>query len=173
SFVATETALAREDIKNAENTVKAPSIAPATDDTLAREDIKNAGNTVKAPSILPATEDTLAKEEIGNAENTVKAPSISPATEDTLAKENIKNAENTVETPNLSPAVTDGLRALLSENISLFNEIAKKNNMLPSAFADKINEELFDMIGDSVIENDGFEIRLSEFYREDVEDIVN
>lgn len=110
-------------------------------------------------------------EEIQDTESISEMPSIAP--EDTIENAELSDEKDTSETANISPAVMDGLRALLLENITLFNEIANKNNMLAAAFADKINEEFFDMIGDSVIENAGFDIKLSEFYRDDIDDIVN
>ena len=101
-------------------------------------------------------------------EDEKKEEIIEPAIAEIVLQEKIKDAEITSENSDISPAAAEALRALLSENMMLFNEIAKKNNTLPSAFADKINEELFDMIGDSVIDNDGFEIKLCEFYKDDV-----
>lgn len=100
-------------------------------------------------------------------------PLIAPATEEKSANEDETISSETSQNTNITSASLSALRALLAEDMSLFGDLAKQNNMLPSAFADKINEELFDIIGDSVIENDGFEIKLSEFYREDIEDIVN
>ena len=106
-------------------------------------------------------------------EDDEELPIISPTTNETEKDEEIAPPESPSETMNISPNTVSALRALLTENTALFSDLAKQSNMLPSAFADKINEELFDLIGDSVIENDGFEIKLSEFYREDIEDIVN
>jgi len=64
------------------------------------------------------------------------------------------------------------LELLLSENISAFNELSKAENMLPSAYADEINEALFDFIGDNAIENDGINIKLSEFYIDDIRSLL-
>ena len=69
--------------------------------------------------------------------------------------------------------VISALEALLSGDSTRFAELAKECGMLLPAFADTVNEFLFDIIEDSAVESDGDVFTLIEDYREDVSDIVS
>lgn len=70
----------------------------------------------------------------------------------------------------LDPVHQQILKALLASQPT--DELIRHNHLMPSIVADRINETLYDEIGDTMIEYDGQNLSLVEDYRDDVMDIL-
>lgn len=82
-------------------------------------------------------------------------------------------AEHTHQTAGLDPSEVGYLRALLEKDQAGAAEIAKEKYGSEDMLVDAINEALFDLIGDTVIEYGPNGLELIEDYREDVEGFLN
>ncbi len=77
------------------------------------------------------------------------------------------------DTPSRDDTVISALRLLLDGDGDKFRAFAKESGYLVPAFADLINETLFEIIGDSAVYVDGDNVFLIEDYIEDIKDIVS
>lgn len=75
------------------------------------------------------------------------------------------------ETRSIDPII-EGLSAIANGNTAAFNGIAKSNGILPDALADKIKEFLIEKLGDVAIEYDGSSYTVSEWYTDDINDLL-
>ncbi len=82
-------------------------------------------------------------------------------------------AGNTHQTTGLGPSEVGYLKALLEKDQTGAAEIAKENRSSEDMLVDAINEALFDLVGDTVIEYGPSGPELIEDYREDVEGFLN
>ncbi|MHB1151995.1 MAG: TerB N-terminal domain-containing protein [Eubacteriales bacterium] len=77
-----------------------------------------------------------------------------------------------VEEPDLiSSLVREGLN-VIADGGNKFSEWAFNNNMMPDTAAEMINEALYDMIGDIVLENNGSGYSIIEDYMPEIGDII-
>jgi hypothetical protein len=79
----------------------------------------------------------------------------------------------THQTAGLVPSEVGYLRALLEKDRAGAAKIAKENRSSEDMLVDAINEALFDLVGDTVIEYGPNGLELIEDYREDVEGFLN
>ena len=79
----------------------------------------------------------------------------------------------THRTAGLVPSEVGYLRALLEKDRAGAAKIAKENRSSEDMLVDAINEALFDLVGDTVIEYGPNGLELIEDYREDVEGFLN
>lgn len=89
---------------------------------------------------------------------------------DTCAQDALTEESDTA--PSYPQHVIRAANALLKGDMAAFTREAKENNMLPSAYADMINEAFFDEIGDNVLDNDGINISVSEYYTDELEELI-
>ena len=82
-------------------------------------------------------------------------------------------AEHTHQTAGLDPSEVGYLRALLEKDQAGAAEIAKEKYGSEDMLVDAVNEVLFDLVGDTVIEYGPDGPELIEDYREDVEGFLN
>ena len=82
-------------------------------------------------------------------------------------------AEHTHQTAGLDPNEVGYLRALLEKDQAGAAEIAKEKHGSEEMLVDAINEALFELVGDTVIEYGPDGPELIEDYREDVEGFLN
>lgn len=76
------------------------------------------------------------------------------------------------EEPDLiSPLVREGLN-VIAHGGNMFSEWAFNNNMMPETAAEMINEALYDIIGDIVLENNGSGYSILEDYMSEIDDII-
>ena len=92
---------------------------------------------------------------------------------ETGCESSVSEEKTETDIPNGDGYVISALEALLMGDRERFNASAKESGMLLPAFADMINEFLFDVIGDLAVIPDGEGFTLIEDYREDVEETVN
>ena len=82
-------------------------------------------------------------------------------------------AGHTHQTAGLGPSEAGYLRALLEKDQAGAAKIAKETHGSEDMLVDAINEALFDLVGDTVIEYGPNGLELIEDYREDVEGFLN
>ena len=103
-----------------------------------------------------ADEPTISTEQFG-----VVAPLLAPApTPATAAPADITSA--------LAPAAEDYLRALLEQNAAQAASAVEKSEQSEDMLVDSINETLFDLVGDTVIEFGAAGPQIIEDYEADV-----
>lgn len=73
----------------------------------------------------------------------------------------------------IAAQVKEGLSVICDKGGTDFAKWANSVNMLPDAAAEMINEALYDIIGDIVLEDNGGVYALIEDYRSDIEEIIN
>lgn len=72
----------------------------------------------------------------------------------------------------IPPLVISLLTALRDGDNAAFISVAAENNLLPESAAELVNERLYDIIGDIVIEADGGAFSLIDDYKPDIDEII-
>ena len=91
-------------------------------------------------------------------------------TDSELKSDSTENALN--DTPSPDDTVISALKLLLLGDGEKFRALARESGYLIPAFADLINETLFEIIGDSAVYVDGDNVFITEDYVEDIKDII-
>lgn len=90
-----------------------------------------------------------------------------------LARQAPEPATDVFPAPGLSPAATAYLRALIEGDRGAADAALDQASTSEDILVDTVNEALFDLIGDTVIEYGPNGPELIEDYREDVEGFLN
>ena len=120
-----------------------------------------AANMVAEPVVTAIRQDEADEPTIPTEQFCVVAPLLAPApTPATAAPADITSA--------LAPAAEDYLRALLEQNAAQAASTVEKSGQSEDMLVDSINETLFDLVGDTVIEFGATGPQIIEDYEADV-----
>lgn len=91
---------------------------------------------------------------------------------ETTGSEEEDNSDAIEKPASISTFVREGL-SVIADGGNKFSDWAVNNNMMPDAAAEMINEALYDIIGDIVLENNGSGYSIIADYLSEVGDIIN